>query len=201
MKRLTEVIENWNSKLKNSKGLSEYHLYLEKVNTIYYNRDGRVVCFGSIRESEMERFERKFSRIYYVGEIRYYLYLKINENINCIGEFFNQSNLVPTFRVQTSEFKRLKKFLKKEMMQPIEYPLYHHKSVNLENFFKKHQISLIEEMPLYSFEALKEMEVYIIEFSDGFKKTLSEKELKYAMEYMTLKNVSIVKSEKVFRYL
>ena len=198
--RLFELIENWNSKLKKFKGLSNYVLFLEKINTIYYKREGKVVCYGSVKESEMERFEKRFSRIYYIGEIRYYLYLKINDSVNCIGEFSNQSNQIPIFRVQTSEFKRLKKFLKKEMLQPIEYPLYHHKSVNLENMFKRHQISLIEELPLYSFPALKEIEVYIVEFSDGFKKTLSEKELKYAMEYMTNKKVQIVKSEKIFRY-
>lgn len=79
MKRLSEIIELWNSKLKNSKGLYNYSLSLEKVNTIFYNRDGRVVCFGSVKESEMTRFESRFSKIYYIGEVRYYVNLKVGE--------------------------------------------------------------------------------------------------------------------------
>lgn len=80
-------------------------------------------------------------------------------------------------------------------------PLYKHKMVSLTSLFSKNQISMAEELPSYNYPALKEILVYNLEFSDGFTKTLSEKELKYAMDYMMKKNVAITKTEKAFQYV
>ncbi len=199
MKRLSEIIEQWNSKLKNSKGLYDYSLSLEKINTIYYNRDGRVVCYGSVKESEMTRFESRFTKIYYIGEVRLCVNLKVGEGVTMVGEIANQCG-GPVFKVLTSEFKRLKKFLKKELSVDVGVPLYKHKMVSMTALFSKYQISLTEELPSYNYPALKEILVYNLEFSDGFTKTLSEKELKYAMDYMMKKNVAITKTEKAYQY-
>lgn len=195
--RLNNVIEEWNKKLSR---FPNYVLKLEKAYDVTYkNYSNRIVRYGSVWEKDLKKFEERTSKVHCLDTTSYFLVLNVKETSVIIGRFHNQSNLSAVFTIYTGEFKRLKKFLKKEFFQSPIYSLYKHKTINIDLFFKKHNLLLHEELP--SFETnLKEIEVYKIEFSDGVSRTYLEKELKYAMENVSKAKVSIVKVEKIYIY-
>lgn len=195
--KLKNVINEWNQKLDR---FPNYVFTLEKSYDITYkNSSHRLVKYGSVWEKDLEKFEKRTSKTHCLESSSYFLFLNVKETSVIIGRFHNQSNVSAVFTVYTEEFKRLKKFLKKEFLQSAMYPLYKHKTINLDMFFKKHGLVLHEELP--SFETnLKEVEVYKVQFSDGVSRTYLEKELKYAMENVSRAKVSIVNVEKTYIY-